>query len=321
MRIFVGGSLRDVRRDPDLCHQFVVALGTEIVKKGHVLLNGCRSSLDQEIATAAGEWLTHNERTPKDRIISYCLRGDKPIHSLGTVRYSALLDWQMNHSELEVPEQIEQAGPTIFVAGNEGTFWSRNWASLARKLIFGIPRFGGAGEIIYNQELKRLRETSPAVAEEYETLNSLSADISGYAQEVVHLVERLITPRNVFTIMSFKREFRDVFSSCKDVCREFDFEAERTDESTSLERIVPRIEAGIRKSAFVIADVSELSANVFYEVGYAKALGKDVIVTAKEGTQLPFDVGDIPTIFWEIQEDLKDGLRTCLKDLVGKYGR
>lgn len=321
MRIFVGGSLRDVARDSDLCRHFVAALGTEIVRRDHVLLNGCRSSVDQAIATAAHEWLVSNAGNPKDRIMSYCLKSDKPVHSLGTVRYSALLDWQMNHSELEIPEQIELAGATIFVAGGEGTFWSKNWASFARKLIVGIPRFGGAGETIYNRELKRLREVAPAVAEDYETLNSLSADMSDYAKEVVGLVERMVTPRNVFTIMSLKKEFRDVYASCKEVCREFKFEAERTDESASLERIVPRIETGIRKSAFVIADVSELSPNVFYEVGYAKALGKDVIVTAKTGTQLPFDVGDMPTIFWEIQEDLKEGLRKCLAGLVGKYGR
>jgi nucleoside 2-deoxyribosyltransferase len=125
----------------------------------------------------------------------------------------------------------------------------------------------------------------------------------------------------VFVIMSFKREFRDVFSSCRDVCQEFRFEAERTDESTSLERIVPRIEAGIRRSAFVIADVSELGPNVFYEIGYAKGLGKDVILTARKGTELPFDIDDIPTIFWEIQEDLKEGLRKALGGLVRKYGR
>jgi hypothetical protein len=196
----------------------------------------------------------------------------------------------MNHCELELPEQIGLAGATIFIAGSEGTFWSKNWASFARKLILGIPRFGGAGESIYNQELKHLREAYPSVAEDYETLNSLSDNIADFAKEVVCLVERLVTPRNVFTIMSFKREFHDVFASCKEVCREFKFEAERTDETTSLERILPRIENGIRKSAFIIADVSDQSPNVFYELGYAKALGKDVIVTAKKGTQLPFDV-------------------------------
>lgn len=321
MRIFVGGSLKKVPQDSDFCRQFVVELGTEIVRQGHVLLNGCRSSLDKEIAIAAQEWLASKGVNDKDKIISYCLKSDKPIHSFGTVRRSALLDWQMNHCELKVPEQIELAGATIFVAGSEGTFWAKNWASFAGKLILGIPRFGGAGETIYNNELEHLRETSPMVAGDYETLNSLSGNVSDFAKEVIRLAEQVVAPRNVFTIMSFKDEFLDVFASCEAVCKKFELKAERTDQTTSLERIVPRIEAGIRKSAFVIADISEQSPNVFYELGYAKALGKDVIVTAKKGTQLPFDVCDIPTIFWETQEDLKDGLRKCLAGLVSKYGR
>jgi nucleoside 2-deoxyribosyltransferase len=121
--------------------------------------------------------------------------------------------------------------------------------------------------------------------------------------------------------MSFKREFRDVYATFKEVCKEFGFEAERTDESVSLERIVPRVEKGIRGSAFVIADVSEGTPNVFYEVGFARGLGKDLIMTAKKGTELPFDVGDIPAIFWEIQEDLKERLRKCLAGFRGRYGR
>ena len=31
-----------------------------------------------------------------------------------------------------------------------------------------------------------------------------------------------------------------------------------------------------------------------------------MIVTAKEGTELPFDVKDIPTIFWDGKEQLKN---------------
>jgi hypothetical protein len=321
MHIYVGGSLRDVPQDPELCRKFVAALGAAVVSRGHVLLNGCRSSLDQEIATAAQAWLSGNKGNPKTQIISYRLKGDDPIHSLGTLRYSILPDWGMNHPELEVPEQIRLADVTIFVAGAQGTYWARNWASFARKPILGIPRFGGAAETIYNKELKHHQETYPEVATDYETLNSLSDDIADFANEVVTLAERLVTPRNVFTIMSFKREFLDVFASYQEVCREFQFEAERTDQSPSLERIVPRIETGIRNSAFVIADVSDLTPNVFYELGYAKGLGKQVIVTAKRGTPLPFDVGDIPAIFWEIQQDLKEGLRKCLRGVVEKYGR
>jgi len=321
MRIFVGGSLRIVPRDLPLCREFAAALGTEIVKQGHVLLNGCRSLLDKEVAGSAQEWLVDHGGNPQEMIISYCQTSSEPVHSFGRIRASSLSDWQMNHPELQIPEQIDLAGATIFVAGAEGTFWAKNWAFYARKPILGVPRFGGAGETIYYKEVARLRQQSPATAEEYETLNQLSSDIPGYARQVVDLAVKLVTPRSVFAIMSFKKEFRDVFASYREVCGRFKFEAERTDESMSLERIIPRVEGGIRRSAFVIADVSEVSPNVFYEVGFARALGKDVIMTARKGTQLPFDLGDIPTIFWEDQTDLRESLEKCLAGLVGKYGR
>jgi len=321
MRIFTGGSLKDVPRDPVGCHEFVTALGREIVKQGHVLLNGCRSALDTEIARAAHEWLVQNGHRPEDSIISYCHRDFEPAHSFGKVRVSALPDWQMNHPELKIPEQIELADAAILVAGREGTFWAKNWAFYARKPILGIPRYGGAGETIYYQELNRVRENSVQAAEDYEALNELSPDIAAYARQVVDLAARFVTPRSVFTIMSFKKEFRDVFASYQEVCRRFKFDAERTDESAPLERIIPRVERGLRRSAFVIADVTESSPNVFYEVGFARALGKDVIMTARKGTQLPFDVGDIPTIFWEDQTELRESLEKCLLGLVGKYGR
>lgn len=321
MRIYVGGSLQDVPRDQELCHEFVSGLGREIVKQGHILLGGCRSSLDQRIAGAACEWLTGNGGNPEQRIISYCLRSDQPAHRLGRVRASELLDWEMNHAKLVVPEQIAQADAIILVAGNEGTFWARNWAVYARKPILGVPRFGGAGEEIYRQELERLRTRAAALAEDYEALNQLVVDIASYAKEVVALAERMVIPRTVFTIMSFEREFRDVYSSYKEVCQESGFEVERTDEAASRERIIPRIENGIRHSAFVIADVSQKSLNVFYEVGFARGLGKEVILTARKGTELPFDLHDVPTIYWDIQEDLKDGLRKCLQELKIKFGR
>ena len=319
MRILVGGSLEDVPRDPELCREFVAALGREIVKRGHVLLNGCRGSVDREIATAAQEWLSKNGGNPDKSIISYCTDINAPVHRIGTVRQSSLPDWQMNHPELRVPEQIEQADATIFVAGHEGTFLAKNWAFYARKPILGVPRFGGAGKMIYDQELARFRLNSRTTGDDYETLNQLSIDISLYVMEIVTLAERLVTSRNVFAIMSFEKEFRDVYASFKEVCKEFGLEAERTDEGRSLERIIPRLEKGIRGSAFVIADVSEGSPNVFYEVGFARGLGKDLIMTAKKGTKLPFDVGDIPAIFWEIQEDLKEGLRQRIADLRAKF--
>lgn len=74
-------------------------------------------------------------------------------------------------------------------------------------------------------------------------------------------------------------------------------------------RILPHIMERIEHSAFVIADLTELKSNVFFELGYADGLKKPVVVTAMAGTQLPFDVKDVPTIFWDGQRKLKDDLR------------
>ena len=38
------------------------------------------------------------------------------------------------------------------------------------------------------------------------------------------------------------------------------------------------------------------------------ALAKDVILTAKEGTNLPFDVFDIPVLYWDCQDTLEQKL-------------
>lgn len=184
-----------------------------------------------------------------------------------------------------------------------------------------MPLFGGAGDEIYLQQLKHLRSNSPEVAEDYETLNQIPKNVACYATEVIRLREQLVTPRNVFVIMSFKREFRDVYATIQEVCREFGIEAVRTDEPGSLDWIIPRVETGIRKSTFVVADVSELSPNVFYEIGFARALKKDLIITVRGGTALPFDLSDIPAIPWEIQEDLKERLRKTLSKLTRKHGR
>ena len=134
--------------------------------------------------------------------------------------------------------------------------------------------------------------------------------------DVLALCEKIATSNTVFTIMPFTEEFRDVYASYVTVCKDFGFNAVRTDESESGERIIPRILEGIRRAAFVIADVTNLSANVFYENGFAEGLGRSVIVSAKKGTTLPFDIADMPVLFWNWQEELKEKLRRRVKEIA-----
>lgn len=82
------------------------------------------------------------------------------------------------------------------------------------------------------------------------------------------------------------------------------------------DRLLKAIPAQIKSAALVIADLSEPSPNVYYELGYAEALSKPLIVTAKKGIKLPFDVADIPTFYWEgfvdLEAEIEGRIRSAL---------
>jgi hypothetical protein len=311
MNIFVGGSLREVPEYPGQCPAFITHLGEQIVERGHTLLTGCRGSLDQAIAEAACKRLQAKELDVGQQLISYRLKNQTPEYRFGRIQVSRLSDWELTHPDLSPPEQIAEATVTVFVAGSEGTFLAANWARIADKPILGVAQFGGAGAKIFERERARFEQRYSQFLEpqDFNVLNQDTQDMAQLAEEVVILCERVTTPKAVFTIMPFMEEFRDVFASYAEVCRERGFSAARTDQSESGERIIPQILDGIRRSAFVIADVTAANPNVFYEIGFAAGLGRSVIVTAKKGTPLPFDIMDVPVLFWGGQEDLKDQLR------------
>ena len=162
MKIFVGGSLRDIEKNEEVCHQFVNQLGTLIVERGHLLLNGCRGSLDKMIAESAATWLQGQSKNTQDYIHSYILEGEeeKQIHEVGRIFISELKDWEMQSVGLDIPEQISMADVTIFIGGSEGTLKAANFARMAQKPILGIGMFGGAGYDLNKYERPFFEHTS-----------------------------------------------------------------------------------------------------------------------------------------------------------------
>jgi len=323
MKIFVGGSLRNISTDKKLCLRFIRRLGELIVEREHILLTGTRGSLDKAIAHAAGLWLEKNGREAKNQIISYRLKYDKPVHRVGQVLISERTDWELTHPELTPPEQIAEADVAIFVAGGEGTYFAANWARIARKPVLGVRKFGGSGAELFNTERKQFeRLYSHLVSiQDFDALNQDNDNVDQLAENVIALCENLFIPNTVFIVMPFKKEFDKLYKVYKTVCAKFGFEAVRTDKVVSLEKIVPRILDGIRHSAFIITDVTETSPNVFYEIGFAEGLGRRIIATAKTGTKLPFDIADTPVTFWNDPADLKKELERIIRKVKDDLGK
>jgi hypothetical protein len=306
--------------------EFCDALGAEIAEKGHVLLSGSRTPLDSMIATAAYAKLVELGDENKDRrVISYVLQDLSPVHDCGTVIRSRLADWEIGREAFYIPEQVREADAVILVGGFEGTFRAANWARIAKKPLLPFTYFGGAAKKIYDQELNDFDEKYAGLVTrlEYEELNSVKNDWREHATNLVSLAEKIAESRRVLVVMSYsaRSDLEDAFDSFQQVCTELGYECERVTEESAGDRILPDILAKLERAAFAIVDLTELRPNVFYELGYADGMKKKVVVTAKEGTELPFDVKDVPTIFWDgqrqLKEDLKKRIRAVVKTGVG----
>jgi hypothetical protein len=242
------------------------------------------------------------------------------VHACGTVIRSRLSDWEIAAETFYIPEPVRDADVVILIGGGQGTFRAANWGRIAKKPLLPFTAFGGAAAKIYEQELNEFEDkyAGSVTKLEYAELNSVKSDWSAHAESIVALAEKVATSRAVLVLMAYsaRPDLEDAFDSFKHVCDELGYECERVNEENAGERILPDIVARLERAAFVIADLTELRPNVFYELGYADGLKKKVVVTAKEGTELPFDVKDIPTIFWDGQRKLREDLKKRIQAVV-----
>ena len=109
-------------------------------------------------------------------------------------------------------------------------------------------------------------------------------------------------------------ELTDVADTVKSVFSAFGIKAVRADDIEHDGLITDRIRSEIQTSEFLFADLTGARPNVYYEVGFAHALGKRVILFRKSGTGLHFDLSGYNCPDYDNLRDLRDKLT---KRLVG----
>lgn len=128
-------------------------------------------------------------------------------------------------------------------------------------------------------------------------------------------------PRSVFVIMPFAGTFDDVYElGIKASVETLGWDCQRADEVIHNRDIMCKVCQGIRQARFVIADLTGQNANVFYELGMAHALEKDVILLAQDVGDVPFDLRQMNIIAYDsIQpQPLRQRLTETLGTLVGE---
>lgn len=104
------------------------------------------------------------------------------------------------------------------------------------------------------------------------------------------------------------------------VCQECSFEPIRIDKENTNGSLTDEIITHITTDDLVIADITDLNPNAFYEIGYRAALKKPAIHLMSKDTTIPFDISSIRTFMYNLSdldsvEEIKERLIQTIKSI------
>lgn len=125
-----------------------------------------------------------------------------------------------------------------------------------------------------------------------DTLGRTRLGLFAWGDEEITFTDLTIQPEDpqAFVAMQFDgydEIFEDVIKRPLEDAGVF---VDRVDRHTHAANILEDIKQTIKDADVVVAEITPKNENVFYEVGYAQALGAPTILLVRKGRRLPFDV-------------------------------
>lgn len=103
-----------------------------------------------------------------------------------------------------------------------------------------------------------------------------------------------------FAVMDFSEKFQDLYTDVlQPESQTMGISLIRADEIPGPGFIISDIVRKLQEASIVVAEISQTNANVYFELGYAYAFNKPLILLAEKGRTLPFDVASMRVIFYE----------------------
>lgn len=133
-------------------------------------------------------------------------------------------------------------------------------------------------------------------------------------------------PGRVFVVMQFSKPYEQLYVDViQPVAESFGLKAYHVADVYGPGVILQDIAEGLIDAKVVIAEITPVNANVFYELGFAHALGKPTILLAERGLDLPFDVRPYRCLFYDNtiggKKAVEDGLRKYLGAILRDHPR
>lgn len=131
-------------------------------------------------------------------------------------------------------------------------------------------------------------------------------------------------PPTAFVAMQFGEPYDTIYRAViRPKTQKLGFDVVRIDEVNQPGIIFQDIQRKIEDAKVVIAEITAPNQNVYYEVGYARALNKPTILLAQRGKDLPFDIRSYRVVFYDdsiggkpaVEKTLGQHLQAILKEL------
>lgn len=203
-----------------------------------------------------------------------------------------------------------------------------NHPRLLRSLSFGDSDYDGCVIQVITEMAQRNKQNLKIIEEflcndcKIEVMMPSSvANPGGFVvRPKVFRVEDIKNDVNLISVMMpFAKEFDDVYEAIESTARQSYYSCKRADKVWESHEIIQDIFNLIRSAAIVVVDISGKNANVFYELGIAHALGKEVVIISRDTDKMPFDIVHHRILKYypnhEGLEELKKNLRDRFSNL------
>lgn len=128
-----------------------------------------------------------------------------------------------------------------------------------------------------------------------------------------------LDPNLCFILMPFAEEMRPIYDDhIRPIVESEGISCLRADEIVGVNLITFDIWEKINRARFIIADLTGQNPNVFYELGLAHALGKEVILLAQSIDDVPFDLKAMRCIIYSYHPRGVKNLEKSLQETIKK---
>jgi hypothetical protein len=163
--------------------------------------------------------------------------------------------------------------------------------------------------------------SAASLMDRLELMNPQPSETTDVAPVLTKAIAAGYRPGTAFIMMWMtkgKPDLIDVSNAVKRCFGQFGIVAARSDDIEHEDVITERILDEIKTAEFLFADLTGERPSVYYEVGYAHALGRRVIMFRKVGTAIHFDLAAYNCPEYQNLSELEDKLTKRLEAVTGR---